>query len=52
MTPQLEFCLFELTGSSTGAGTGGSGTDLQIIGSSVADCQALTRLTAKLNLVC
>ena len=40
MTPPLEDCLTRLTGSSTRAGTGC--TDLQLIGSSVADCQALT----------
>ncbi len=40
VAPQLEHCLTELTGSSTQAGTGG--TELQLIGSSVADCQTLT----------
>ena len=40
VAPSLEDCLTGLTGSSTRAGTGC--TDLQPIGSSVADCQALT----------
>ncbi len=40
VAPPLEDCLPGLTGSSTRAGTGC--TDLQLIGSSVADCQALT----------
>ncbi len=40
VAPLLEYCLTGLAGSSTRAGTGG--TDLQLIGSSVADCQAMT----------
>ncbi len=40
VTPPLEDCLTGLTGSSTRAGT--VGTDLQLIGGSVADCQTLT----------
>ncbi len=40
VAPPLGDCLTGLTGSSTQAGTGC--TDLQLIGSSVTDCQALT----------
>ena len=40
VAPPLEECLTWQTGSSTRAGTGR--TDFQLIGSSVADCQALT----------
>ena len=40
VTLPLEDYLSGLTGSSTRAGTGY--TDLQLVGSSVADCQALT----------
>ncbi len=40
VAPPLEDCLTGLTGSSTLAGTGC--TDLQLIGSSVADLQVLT----------
>ncbi len=40
VSPPLEDCLTELTGSSTRDGTGW--TDLQLSSSSVADCQALT----------
>ncbi len=43
VAPPLEDFLTGLTGSSTRAGTGCKGcTDLQLIGSSVADCQVLT----------
>ena len=38
--PQLKGCLIGLIGSSTQTGTGC--INLQLIGSSVADCQALT----------
>ncbi len=40
--PPLEECLTGITGSSTRAGAGTDNTDLQLIGSSVFDCQALT----------
>ena len=40
VAPPQEDCLIGLTGSSTRAGTGC--TNLQLIGSSEADCQALT----------
>ncbi len=40
VAPPLEDCLTGLMGSSTRAGTGC--TELQLIGSSVADCQELT----------
>ena len=40
VAPLLQDCLNGLTGSSTQAGTGCA--DLQLIGSIVADCQALT----------
>ena len=40
VAPPLEDCLSGQTGCSTRAGTGG--TDLQLVGSIVADCQALT----------
>ncbi len=40
VAPPLEDCLTGLTGSSTQGGTGCAG--LQLIGVSVADCQALT----------
>ena len=40
VTPPLEDCLTGLTASSTQTGTGRA--ELQLIGSSVADCQTLT----------